>query len=108
MILTQLGSTGTKFQENAPGSSFIETDKEHAMFDKMVTYAVPVPAMKEKGTIANVPFQTQQGTPLVQIINKRYSVYTGLTNHNRDFLNNRIKNNLMVIFANAVSLFSSF
>ena len=37
MILTQLGSTGTKFQENAPGSSFIETDKEHAMFDKVVT-----------------------------------------------------------------------
>ena len=52
------------------------------MYNKMVTYAVPVPAMKEKGTIANVPFQTQQGTPLVQIINKRYSVYTGLTNQN--------------------------
>ena len=53
------------------------------MYNKMVTYAIPVPAMKEKGTIANVPFQTQQGTPLVQIIiNKRYSVYTGLTNQN--------------------------
>ena len=60
------------------------------MLNKMVTYAVPVPAMKEKGTIANVPFQTQQGTQLVQIIiiklNKRYSVYTGLTNQNRVFL----------------------
>ena len=57
------------------------------MYNKMVTYAVPVPAMKEKGTIANVPFQTQQGTPLVQIIIiKRYSVYTGLTNQNGVFL----------------------
>ena len=53
---------------------YFEEDKHHEMMSKMVTYAVPTQTLK-KGEIKNLPFSSQQGTP-VQKLNYflRYSV----------------------------------
>lgn len=68
-INSKLGSQGPKFQENAP---FTELDKERAMMEKMVTYAVPMPVMKEKGAIANVPFERQQEMRRTHMLHQQF------------------------------------